>query len=178
MAAQEAQLVDPITLPAVSEYQFSGDKVTQAKKHAFIDALRSKSTVYHAAQAARISRKTAYQWYDRDSQFAEAWEDSLQDAADAMETSTYEEALGSPEKPGNPLLKMFWLKAHRPKYRDRVSVDVEVVRNEIEERMNQLSLKQLPVLTAEFLDGETSIFQAQQPDSLPPEQIQKEQSEE
>lgn len=160
MAAVEAQLVDPLNLPTILDYEFSGDEVTQSKKRAFIEAIRTKATVYHAAQVARISRKTAYQWYDKDAQFAAAWEDSFEDAADVMETSTYEKALGKPDEDGayrngDSLLKMFWLKAHRPKYRDRVSVDVEVVRNEIQERMSQLNLRQLPVGLTQFLTPET-----------------------
>jgi hypothetical protein len=30
---------------------------------------------------------------------------------------------------------MFWLKAHRPKYRDRVDVDVRLLEQQIEERL-------------------------------------------
>jgi hypothetical protein len=32
---------------------------------------------------------------------------------------------------------IFYLKAHRPKYRDRLNIDIEQVRGEIEERIAQ-----------------------------------------
>jgi hypothetical protein len=40
------------------------------------------------------------------------------------------------------LLAMFYLKAHRPQYRDKVSIDVQALNEEIQERMKQV--KQIP----------------------------------
>ncbi len=154
MSANPAQPVDPSTLPVVTEYQFSGDEVTQAKKCAFIEALRMKATVYHAALTARISRKTAYQWYQRDEEFAQAWEDSFEDCVDNLETSVYERALGTNGQRPDPLLAMFWLKAHRPKFRDKMQVDIQVLDDEIRERMNRLNVQQLPAATFSFIEAE------------------------
>jgi hypothetical protein len=39
---------------------------------------------------------------------------------------------------GNTLAGIFYLKAHRPIYRDRLNIDIEQVNSEIEERMAQL----------------------------------------
>jgi hypothetical protein len=50
-----------------------------------------------------------------------------------VESTIYQQAVG-----GNTLAAIFYLKAHRPIYRDRVSIDVEQVRGEIEERVAQL----------------------------------------
>ena len=47
----------------------------------------------------------------------------------------YQQAIG-----GNTLAAIFYLKAHRPIYRDRVSIDIEQVKGEIEERMAQLGV--------------------------------------
>jgi hypothetical protein len=38
---------------------------------------------------------------------------------------------------GDTICLIFYLKAHRPKYRDRLNIDIEQVRGEIEERMAQ-----------------------------------------
>ena len=45
----------------------------------------------------------------------------------------YQQAVG-----GNTLAAFFYLKAHRPIYRDRLNIDIEHVRGEIEERIAQL----------------------------------------
>lgn len=175
MAALESEVVDPKQLPGIVEYCFTGNTGTVFNKRAFIEQLRLKGAVYPACRVIGIGRTTAYRWYEEDPEFARAWEDSLEDAADVMETSVYEDALGTEEKPGNALLKMFWLKAHRPKYRDRVSVDVEVVRTEIEERMSQLNLRQLPaaVMTEMVMNPANT----QQFSSLPADLQKEDQSE-
>lgn len=153
-ALPESQSTDSKELIPVCDYHLLGDNRTVDKKRTFVEWYRRKASIFHAAVAAQVARSTVYKWMEEDSQFAEAVRDSFEDAADVMETSTYEEALGTENKPGNPLLKMFWLKAHRHKYRDKVTIDVDVVRDEIQERIQQLGLQQLPVTTTEFIDGE------------------------
>ncbi len=140
MSTNPAQLVDPQEFIDILDYEFTGDTSTVEKKRKFVEGLRAKSTIYHAAQFAGIHRATAYNWMQSDPAFATACDDSQEDAGDIMETSAYEDALGRDGKRGDPILKMFWLKAHRPKFRDRMTVDVEVVRNEIQERMAALQL--------------------------------------
>lgn len=150
MSAQEAQIIDTAELVPICDYELAGDNRTVSNKQAFINWYREKASIFHAARAAGVARSTVYKWMDEDEQFAQAVADSFEDAADVAETSAYERAIGRDCKPDS-LLLMFWLKAHRPKYRDRVSVDVEVVRNEIQERMSQLNLRQLPVGLTQFL---------------------------
>ena len=103
------------------------------KKKRFIEALTAHGTVYHAAQAAGVSRWTAYRWRDNDPAFAQAWKDALEDCADIMESSVYKRGLA-----GDSILSMFWLKAHRPEFRDRVSVDVKAVQAEIAQLLQHL----------------------------------------
>ncbi len=142
----------------LEDYQFLGNRVTVDNKLVFITALRDTSTVYHAAQQARISRKTAYQWRDNDPQFAEAWDEALEDSVDVMETSVYKRALGPPDpdghyRGGDSLLKMFWLKAHRHKFRDKVTIDIPAVQNEIRERLASMPMVASgndPLNTAQF----------------------------
>jgi hypothetical protein len=142
--AHDPQLVDPVEFIPICDYRFSGDSRTVGNKGIFIEWYRRKASIFHAAAAARVARSTVYRWMEEDQQFAAAVQDSFEDAVDVMETSTYEDALGSKDRPGNALLKMFWLKAHRTKYRDKVTIDIDSVNSEIQERMQQLGMKQLP----------------------------------
>lgn len=136
-AASDLQVIDPQEFTSLDDYQFTGNDVTISNKRTFIEQLRLRAAVYVAAKHTGINKLTAYRWRDADSQFAEAWEEALQDAADVMESSVYERALN-----GDNLLSMFWLKAHRHQYRDKVTVDIQAVNEEIAERMKQV--KQLP----------------------------------
>ena len=103
------------------------------QKKRFIAALADQGTVYHAAQAAGISCQTAYRWQRDDPEFAEACEEAHENAVDVVENTMYQQAVG-----GNTLAGIFYLKAHRPMYRDRLNIDIEQVNSEIRERMAQL----------------------------------------
>jgi hypothetical protein len=104
-----------------------------SRKKRFIAALTVQGTVYHAAQAAGVSRQTAYRWQREDPEFADQWAEARENAVDVVESTIYKQAVG-----GNTLAAFFYLKAHRPIYRDRLNIDIEQVRGEIEERMAQL----------------------------------------
>src|SRR6185369_3235955 len=104
-----------------------------SRKKKFIAALTSHGTVYHAAQAAGISRQTAYRWHRDDPEFADQWEEAHENAVDVVESTIYQQAIG-----GNILAAIFYLKAHRPIYRDRLNIDIEQLNSEIKERMAQL----------------------------------------
>ena len=108
------------------------DKSDRQKKR-FIDALTNHGTVRHAAQAAGVSRNTVYRWRQEDFEFAEAWSDAHENAVDVVENVIYQQAAG-----GNTLAAFFYLKAHRKKYRDRLSIDIEQVQGEIDEMMERL----------------------------------------
>ena len=123
------------------------DKRDRQKKR-FIAALEAQGTVLHACKAAGISRQTAYRWQREDPDFAEQWDEAHENAVDVVESTIYQQAVG-----GNTLAGFFYLKAHRPIYRDRVSIDVEQVKGEIQERMAQLGMtpnllaRAIPTLT-------------------------------
>ena len=108
------------------------DKRDRQKKR-FIAALTAQGTVFHAAQAAGISRQTAYRWHREDPDFADAWDEAHENAVDAVESTIYQQAVG-----GNTIAAIFYLKAHRPIYRDRLNIDIEQLNSEIKERMAQL----------------------------------------
>jgi transposase-like protein len=103
------------------------------KKKRFIETLAAQGTVSHAAQAAGVSRNTAYRWRENDSEFASLWDEAHENAVDAVESSLYQKALS-----GDTICMIFYLKAHRPIYRDKLNIDLKQVQSEIEERMAQL----------------------------------------
>ena len=107
------------------------DKSDRQKKR-FIDALTAHGTVFHAAQAAGVSRNTVYRWRQEDFEFAEAWYEAHENAVDVVENVIYQQAAG-----GNTLAAFFYLKAHRPKYRDRLNINVEQVQSEIDEMIER-----------------------------------------
>jgi len=108
------------------------DKRDSQKKR-FIAALTVQGTVSHAAQAAGVSRNTVYRWRDDDLDFALLWDEAHENAVDAVESVLYQKALS-----GDTICLIFYLKAHRPQYRDRLNVDVKQLNSEIEERLAQL----------------------------------------
>ena len=63
------------------------------KKKRFIETLSSQGTVYHAAQAAGVSRQTVYRWRIEDREFAACWDEAHEKAVDAVESSLYQKAL-------------------------------------------------------------------------------------
>lgn len=150
MSAQEPQVVDSQEFIDILDYEFTGDNSTVENKRKFINAYREEGSVYHAALAIGIHRTTVYKWLEADPAFATAFDDCKEDTYDKAESSAYKKALN-----GDSLLLMFYLKAHRPKFRDKVSIDIQSVQDEIAQRMQQLNLKQLPGAVTEFLPSES-----------------------
>jgi hypothetical protein len=86
----------------------------------FLKALAKTPSVTFAAKAAGVSRRTVYDLRERDSHFAEQWNDALNQSLDALEHEVYQRALTDDAQ-----LAMFLLKAHRPSiYRERSEVAV------------------------------------------------------
>jgi hypothetical protein len=102
------------------------------KKKRFIETLAAQGTVSHAAQAAGVSRNTVYRWRIEDREFAARWDDAQEKAVDAVESVLYQKALS-----GDTICMIFYLKAHRPIYRDKLNIDVKELHSEIEERLAQ-----------------------------------------
>ena len=75
-------------------------------------------------------------------------DEAIENAVDAVESTIYQQAVG-----GNTLAAIFYLKAHRPIYPDRLNIDIERLNSEIEERMAQfrenpdLLARAIPALT-------------------------------
>lgn len=176
MSAQDPQVVDSSEFIPLVDYHFLGDDVTVRNKRAVIENLRIKAAVYVAAHAAGVSKMTVYRWRAIDEQFAQAMAEAMEDAKEIMESSVYEDALN-----GNTLLKMFWLKRHDPSYRDKVTVDIDNLREEIQEKIGKVGvegLRQLPTAMTQFIDTETVLGRSESAQlvqfSLPSDNSQKE----
>ena len=87
----------------------------------------------HAAKAAGVSRWTAYRWRQDDLEFADQWDEAIENAVDAVENVIYQRALS-----GDVIAAIFYLKAQRPKFRDRLNINVEQLHSEIEEAFERL----------------------------------------
>lgn len=94
---------------------------TPEKRAAFIEELRVRGTVYHAARAAGVGRRTTYAWRDKYPEFAQAWDDALEDSTEILEDSMFQRAIA-----GDTTAGIFLLKALRPeKYRDKPPVTID-----------------------------------------------------
>lgn len=129
MSERLPQHVELQILSRMLDYPYSGDEVTVNNKRRFIEAFKIKGTIAHAAVEVGISRKTAHQWVNNDPYFAEALADAHEDCGDMLETSVYERAFKS------DLLAMFWLKAYRPRFRDKMTIDLDDLRDRIREHL-------------------------------------------
>ncbi len=86
---------------------------------AFITALAGGSTVTAACKAGRMAKQTAYDWRQRDEDFAVRWADAVEEGTDALEDEAHRRAMETSDS-----LLMFLLKARRPdKFRDKVAVE-------------------------------------------------------
>jgi hypothetical protein len=160
MAALESQVVDTVALAGVDGYVFLGDNWTVERKCAFINLYREHGSIYHAAKLTPVSRQTVYTWIEADEQFAQAVADSKEDSLDDLETSVYQRAFK------DSILAMFYLKAHRPKFRDKVTVDLDSLRDEIQQRVAQLGGEQLKQLGTQLPESNESLHFSPPSDDL------------
>ena len=149
MAVPEAEVTQvprSQLLTPLDNYEFAGDNATVQRKCSFLRAFQEQGSILHAAQVCRINRKTIYRWIEADEQFAEAVADCKEDNYDELETSVYQRAFKS------DLLAMFYLKAHRPKFRDKIQVNVNEIQEHIDTLISKLNQRQLPASLTEFID--------------------------
>ena len=90
---------------------------TNRAREAFLEALEETCNVSEAARRAGIGRRTAYDWRDADQDFATAWDEAEDVAADKLEQVAWDRATSGQS---DRMLEIL-LKAHRPeKFKDRV----------------------------------------------------------
>lgn len=104
---------------------------------AFLEGLRSGLSVAHAASKAGFTRQAAYKRRQNDLEFAQAWNDAVEQGTDVLEDAATVRAVRGVEKPVfqqgkqvgsireySDILLIFLLKARRPdKFRDNATVE-------------------------------------------------------
>lgn len=107
-------------------------------KREFLELLRTTCNVSTSSQLIGFSRRTLYNWRNDDPEFAEDWDEAVDDAIDALELEARRRAMAGVEKPimykGEEVARVreysdrlmeFLLTAHRPeKYRQRLSAEL------------------------------------------------------
>jgi hypothetical protein len=103
----------------------------------FLEVLATGASVYKAALAAGIGRRTAYEWREADPEFKARWDEAVDCGVDLMEDEAHRRAVHGVTKPVyyqgevcgdvqeySDTLMIFQLKARRPeKYRENVDVN-------------------------------------------------------
>lgn len=75
----------------------------------FLESLRKMPVVKHACTEAKVSRTTVYNYRKQDPEFAQQWDDALEEGIDALEEKVWSQATD-----GDRALMMFLLKSLRP----------------------------------------------------------------
>lgn len=110
----------------------SGTNSTAQKTEAFLEALSETASVVKACEISGLSRRTAYNWRDADTDFAAQWDAALTLGTDALEDEAVRRAREGTDKPVfykgeicghirefSDTLLIFMLKARRPeKFRE------------------------------------------------------------
>ncbi len=68
-------------------------------KPTFLAALRELPVVAHACKAVGIERSTAYRAREADPEFAQAWDDAMEEGIDRAEQEAFRRAVAGYEKP-------------------------------------------------------------------------------
>jgi hypothetical protein len=85
----------------------------------FLRILEATCNVSEGARAAGVDRRTVYRWREADEDFAAAWQEAEDAAADKLEQIAFERATSGQS---DRMLEVL-LKGHRPKYRDKQHVE-------------------------------------------------------
>lgn len=105
------------------------------KQDLFIAGMRRTGVVLRACEDADISRQLAYQWRALYPDFRLRWDDAKSDANDKVKSSLFN--MATSEK--NVVATIYWLKNNCPEYKDRITVDVQAIQGEIEDRLSELA---------------------------------------
>jgi hypothetical protein len=107
-------------------------------KNAFLTALENTGTIRTAAKAANVHYTTVYREKKDDPDFAAAWENSIEVAADTLEDEARKRAFA-----GSDVLLIFLLKGMRPeKFREsRSTIPPAELNKMIEVELKRLAAK-------------------------------------
>ena len=116
-----------------------GQLTTQQKRRRFLQELLVDGNVVRVCRELGLDRPWMYRQRNKYPQFKQAWDEAVVIGVDALVDEARRRAMGTDEpvfdKDGNEVatrrqysdvLLMFLIKGHRPEYRDRQQVDVEV----------------------------------------------------
>ena len=137
-------------------------KRTPEKEQQFLDALAETGNVSIACLEAGLGRRTVYEWKEADPDFAELWDDHLDQgiakleleclrrARDGVEEDVYQGGhLVGTRKRYSDTLAIFLLKAHKPDvYRERVEVSGKLETRPDLSELNETELEQFESLLA------------------------------
>jgi hypothetical protein len=96
--------------PARSRNAAERERDKERAKVRFLNVLRVSCNVAGACRSAKIGRRTAYDWREADPDFAAAWKDAEDEAADGLEQIAWKRAT---EGQSDRLMEIL-LKGHRP----------------------------------------------------------------
>lgn len=65
----------------------------------FLSAVSEGATIGEAAHEAGVNRKTVYRWKESDAEFAEAWDESLEEGTELLEREAVRRAVHGVEEP-------------------------------------------------------------------------------
>jgi hypothetical protein len=149
-------------------------KFTKDRRVAFLRALADSGIVTIAAKIAGITRARVYQVRKEDPDFAAAWDEAEEQAADALEAEAWRRAVDGVPEPlvsagkivrdddGQPIairrysdtLLVTLLKARRPeRFKDRSVVEHDIS-DRVADRLEAARLRALDALTAPVIEGE------------------------
>lgn len=80
-------------------------------RETFLDLLREKPVVSYAAKEAGVHRSTVMRHYDRDKEFAEQFDEAMEDGIDQVELDLLD--VGNGEKRGQVGALIYYLKVRR-----------------------------------------------------------------
>jgi hypothetical protein len=117
--------------------QVANRSTRTTKKERLLAELAEAQSITAACDEAGVKRRTYYQWYKDDPDFAAAADDALEQGTDGLEDEAVRRA-----KSGSDTLLIFLLKARRPdKYADRKQVDVNLtIRRKAEKLAEELGV--------------------------------------
>lgn len=92
---------------------------TTRVRERFLNVLADSCNVSAACRAAGVARSAMYEWRDEDPEFAAAWREAEEQAADELEQVAWDRARSGLS---DRMLEIL-LKAHRPKYREKQAIE-------------------------------------------------------
>jgi hypothetical protein len=137
------------------------------KKRLFLAGLKERGVVKAGLVNADISRGTAYLWRGMDADFKREWDEIRENCHDEVRESIFDQAVSRK----NIVASIFYAKHNCPEYNERVQVDIHVVQQQVEERIEQYrrQQQQLSLPPASTKDIINAALGLNRPEAIPVE---------